>query len=197
MSVWSRETPFVAWLPTMARRAMWTTPFFSPVMMAVRSLRSGSFGKAPRHLDEEPPVDLPDDLEVARKEMTHELVRPGFERFRQDSVVRVADGAGRDLPCIVPLEALFVHEDPHELGDRDGRVGIVQLNGDLFGKGVVGLVELLVSAEHVAQGGCHEEVLLLEAELLAREGIVVRDRGPSRCSRCCSCPPPPSRSRRC
>ena len=36
-------------------------------------------GKPSRHLDKEPPVDLPDDLEVAGEQVPHQLLRPRLD----------------------------------------------------------------------------------------------------------------------
>jgi hypothetical protein len=39
-------------------------------------------------------------------------------------VIGVVENLGNDAPSQVPFELLFVDEDPHELRDSDGRVGI-------------------------------------------------------------------------
>lgn len=38
---------------------------------------------------------------------------------------------GYDGPGARPAEAVLVHEQPHELGDRERRVRVVELEGDL------------------------------------------------------------------
>mmetsp|Transcript_12733 Transcript_12733/g.53542 ORF Transcript_12733/g.53542 Transcript_12733/m.53542 type:complete len:680 (+) Transcript_12733:784-2823(+) len=119
------------------------------------------------HLLQEAPVDVVDDLHVARQQLLHELHRPLLERLGQHGVVGEGEDARGDRPRRGPAEALVVHEHAHELGHADGRVRVVELDGHLVGELVEVLVVLLVAADHVLDGGADEEVLLLEAQLLA------------------------------
>ena len=86
------------------------------------------------HLAEETPVDLVDDGEVARQQALEQLHRPGLQRLRQQRVVGVAEGRLRHLPGLVPGDGVLVDQDAQQLGDGDGGVGIVELDGDLLGE---------------------------------------------------------------
>lgn len=99
------------------------------------------------------PVDLVDDVQVTRQQVFEEVHRPAFQGFRQDGVVGVGAGPNHDVPgleslafrlpiqleaniCsqyqyLLPAELLQVHQDPHQLGDGQRRVGVVQLDGHL------------------------------------------------------------------
>ena len=68
-------------------------------------------------------VDQIDDLHVARQQPLHQRNRPAFERLGQKRVVGVGEGRLRDLPGLVPFEAVEVDEDAHQLGDGDRRDG--------------------------------------------------------------------------
>ena len=46
-------------------------------------------------------------------------------------MVGVGAAAGGDGPGLLPGHGLLVTQDPHQLGDRHGRVCVVQLDGDL------------------------------------------------------------------
>lgn len=35
------------------------------------------------------------------------------------------------IPHIIPCQLLLVHQDPHQLGNGHGRVGVIQLDGHL------------------------------------------------------------------
>jgi hypothetical protein len=58
-----------------------------------------------------------------------------------------------------------VDEDPHQLRDRDRRVGVVELDRVLLRELVEGLVDLLVAADDVRDRAGDEEVLLLQAQI--------------------------------
>ena len=75
---------------------------------------------------------------------------------------------------------MLVHEDAHELGDGEDRVGVVELDGVVLGEaGQVGAVVTHVVVNDFLQGGGAEEVLLAHAQDLALErGVVgVQDAG--------------------
>ena len=112
------------------------------------------------------------------------LGRPHFQGFRQQGVAGVVEGLGGDGPGGVPVVAVLIDEDAHELGDADHRMGVVELEGDLVYEG--GQIRLVLArvedADGVMDGGGHEEVLLFETQRLAglhvlrvvRTNLVVR-----------------------
>ncbi len=126
------------------------------------------------HVVEEVVVDPVDDLEVPRQQPPEHLDRPHLERLGQQRVTRVGEALLRHGPGIGPVEALLVDEDPHELRDRDDGVGVVELEDDPVGE----LVQVEVLRQHlvdeVVQRAGHEEVLLLEPQLLALWRRVLR-----------------------
>ena len=131
-------------------------------------------GVSPRHLGEEAPVDLVDELEVAREETPQQPDRPDLERLGEDRVVRVGERGDADLPGSIPLQPLAVDQDPHQLRDRQGRVGVVELDGHLIRQALDRRVLDRVAPEDVLDRGRDEEVLLLEPELLALGDVVLR-----------------------
>ena len=46
-------------------------------------------------------------------------------------MVRVEERVGRDLPRLVPRDVLLVDEDAHELGDRERRVRVIELDSHI------------------------------------------------------------------
>ena len=127
-------------------------------------------------LAQETSVDLVDDLEVAREEALHHRNGPLLKRLGEDRVVRVAGRAARDVPGLVPLHALLVHEHAHELGDDERGMRLVQVDEGLVRqlRPVGGAVVLHEAAQDVRERAAREEVLLAEAQLLAGHRVVVR-----------------------
>ena len=121
---------------------------------------------------EEAGVDLVDDLQMARQHLLHQAHRPALQGLRQQGMVGVAEGAGGDVPGLLPRQIRLVHEVAHQLGHRHGGMGVVELDGVLLGKGVPVRVVLAVAADDVAHRAGDQEVLLDEAQLLARVGGV-------------------------
>jgi hypothetical protein len=66
-----------------------------------------------------------------------------------------------------------IDQQAHKLGDGDAGVRVVQLDGIGLVEGMDRSAPLRVYANHVLQRAGREEVLLLEAEDLARHGLVV------------------------
>ena len=94
----------------------------------------GSLGPAAATNLEMPGVDLVDDLKVAGKNALQHVDGPAFQGLREQGVVGVGKGLRDDAPGLLPLELLLVHEDSHELGDAEGRVGVVKLDSHLHGR---------------------------------------------------------------
>ena len=123
---------------------------------------------------QEAAVDLVDDLEVAGEKTLHHRNGPLLERFLENRVVRVAGRAARQVPRLVPVEALVVDEYAHELRDDERRMRVVELDEHLLRKRVPAVVRLAEAPQDVSQRARDEEVLLTEAELLALRRVVVR-----------------------
>ena len=66
-------------------------------------------------------------------------------------------------------------QQPDELGDGHGGMGIVELHGDELAEAPkIAVAGGFVGAQDVLQGRAREEVLLLDAQTLALDGAVVR-----------------------
>ena len=132
-------------------------------------------GEHRRDLPQEAPVDLVDDLEVAGQEALHHRDRPLLERLGEDRVVRVAGRAARDVPGLVPLHALLVHEHAHELGNDERGMRLVQVDERLLRqlRPVGGAVVLHEAAQDVRERAAREEILLAQAQFLAGHRVVV------------------------
>ena len=121
-------------------------------------------------------VDLLDDLKVTRQQLADQGGRPHFQSFRKQCVAGVVEGLVGDGPSGIPVVAVLVDQDAHELRDADHRVGVVELEHDLVRQR--GQVRVLLArvehADRVVDGRGDEEVLLLEAQLLALRGGILR-----------------------
>ena len=97
-----------------------------------------------------------------------------LQRLGQQGVVGVGEGRAGDLPGLVPVHAVLVDQQAHQLGHGDRRVGVVELDGELLVEARPGRpASLDAGADHVLQRAGDEEVLLLQPQLLARLGLVV------------------------
>mmetsp|Transcript_1099 Transcript_1099/g.3058 ORF Transcript_1099/g.3058 Transcript_1099/m.3058 type:complete len:928 (+) Transcript_1099:706-3489(+) len=119
-------------------------------------------------------VDDLNDLHVAGQHLAHDLDGPLLQRLGHDGVVGVVEALGDDAPRVVPGQALHVHQQAGQLRHRNGGVRVVQLEARLLGQQVpLRAVLGLEAGHHVLQRGGHEEVLLLQAQLLALVRAVV------------------------
>ena len=100
-------------------------------------------------------VDLENDLQVAREDLLHQRDGPLLERLGQQSMVGIRDGAPREIPRAIPRKILLVDEDPHQLGHRERRVRVVELDRDLVGEVVDLPLAMAEAAQDVADRACH------------------------------------------
>ena len=76
-------------------------------------------------------VDLKDELEMTGHDLLEKSHAPLLERFGQQGVIGVGEGARDNGPGLVPRHAVFVMEQALQLDDGDGGMGVVELDGDL------------------------------------------------------------------
>jgi hypothetical protein len=108
-------------------------------------------GVALTEIVEKPAVDLIDDFERAWQQAPEERQTPGLERFRQERVVRIGQCAPGDVPSLVPRHLPLVDQEPHQLGDRDRRMGIVQLRREHVREPLRRFALEVEQAQHVLQ----------------------------------------------
>src|SRR4028118_1171336 len=88
-------------------------------------------------------------------------------------MVGVGEGVLGDVPGSVPTQLIPIHQKPHQLGNSNGGVCVIQLDGYLL----VELVKILVVSplviDDVLERTADEEILLLQSQLFALGGIVV------------------------
>ena len=111
---------------------------------------------------------------MARQQPFEQGQRPAFQRFGQQGVVGVTDRGAGDVPCFVEVQSMLVLEQPHQLGHRDGRVGVVQLDRRLVGQGADVAVILHVAADDVLNACRREEELLPQPQFLPCRGRIRR-----------------------
>ena len=130
------------------------------------------------HLGQEVLVDTIDDAHMARQERLDQSDRPGFQRFRHQGVVGIGEDPLTLRPGRCPEHAMLVTEQAHQLGDSDGRVCVVEVDGDLVGQIVEMVVLFQVVEDDVLQGGGDEEVLLPQAEFATGRRTIIRIEDP-------------------
>ena len=119
-------------------------------------------------------VDAVDDLQVARQQPFEQFERPGLERFRQQRMVGVGQRGHGDLPRFVPAEIMEIDQYPHQLGDGEAWMGVVELHRDLGCQAAQLAVGGEVPLDQVLQGGRDEEIFLAKPQLAPRRTFVVR-----------------------
>ena len=119
-------------------------------------------------------VDQVDDLHVARQQPLHQRHRPALQRLGQERMVGVGEDLLGDLPRLLPVDAVEVDENAHQLGDGDRRMRVVELNRGVVGQGA-DVAELFdVATDEIEQRGRSEEIFLPQPQLLAGRGRVAR-----------------------
>ena len=112
---------------------------------------------------EQTAVDLEDDLQVARQHHFEPRQRPFLQGFGQQRVIRVRQRPLREAPGLIPSEMRVIQQDAHQLGDRQRRMRIVELDGDFFRKRAPIGVALPEAAHEIGQRAGDEKILLHEA----------------------------------
>ncbi|MNO99241.1 hypothetical protein D3C76_910070 [compost metagenome] len=111
-------------------------------------------------------IDQVDNLHVPRQHALHQAYRPGFQGFGQQGVIGIGQRLDGDLPGAVPLNAVFIDQQTHQLGNGDRRVRVVELDSCLVGQVEQRVVHVAVAAKQILQRRGNEKILLAQAQLL-------------------------------
>ena len=136
-------------------------------------------GECGAHFVEEAAVNLEDDLEMPREQRAEEIDRPLLQRLGEQRVIRVGESRARHGPRFFPAERVLIHEQAHQLRDRDRGMRVVELHGPFFMERRGRAAEQRVDAQHVLKRATGEKELLLEPQFLARGALRHSDRAPS------------------
>ena len=117
-------------------------------------------------------VDLLDDGVDAGELQAEQVLIPGLQSLGQNGVVGVGADAGDHVPGHVPGIEVFVNENTHQLGDAQGRMGIVEVDSHLLGQIIQGAINRHMVTDDGLDGCRAKEILLGQAEQLAL-GVVV------------------------
>ena len=119
-------------------------------------------------------IDFKDELEVARQDPLKQGHTPSFECLRQQRVIRVTERPRDDRPGLLPRQTVFVDQDAQQLHDGDGRMRVVELDGNLVREVVPGICRLFsVAADDVPERTGDEEILLHQTQLPSVLRLVV------------------------
>ena len=118
-------------------------------------------------------VDFLDKHVDAGQQMLEHIHRPGLQCLRQDGVVRIGHRIANRSPGFVPLHAHLIQEQAHQLGHHQGRMGIIDMDGNALAE-LAHIAPGLLVVAHDALHPCRDhEVLLDQAELTALIGAVI------------------------
>ncbi len=130
-------------------------------------------------LFQKPAVDLRGDGVDPGHLLLVELHAPALQGLAHHGVVGVGQGAAGDIPGIVPVKVVLIQQQAHQLGHAQGRMGVVDVDGDLFGQVFQGAVGLEMLSQNGLQRGGAQQILLLQPQPLALDMVVggVKDLG--------------------
>ena len=125
------------------------------------------------HLIQMPAIDLVHNFKMPRQQGTKQAPRPLLQSLGQQCVVGIRERMLCHAPCGFPLHGVFIHQQAHQFGHRDGRMRVVHLNGEVAVQ--VGQRALLVhlNLQNMLQAAGDKEELLLQAQLLSLKAFVV------------------------
>ncbi len=113
------------------------------------------------YFTQEAGIDLENDLKKTRKELAEKTYRPFLQSLRKQGMVGVRHGRTGNLPRLVPRHVVFIHQDPHQLRNGDGRMRVIQLENVLFSEmREVASVMVNPCSDHILKTGTGQEILL-------------------------------------
>ncbi len=112
-------------------------------------------------------IDFKNNLQMTRQDFTDHIYRPGFQRLAHQRVVGVGEDLTHHLECVVPGKLMLIDQQTHQFRDRQHRVGVVQVDGDLIREVIESLMHFPVTVKDILHGGRYQKILLTQAQLAA------------------------------
>ena len=131
-----------------------------------------------RNFPEETEIDLVNDFQMTRKKFFQNIHGPFLKRFAHERMIRVVEGLRADIPRFIPEEVLLIDQETHQFGNRESRMGIVQLDHIVFREIFQGCTGKFDSGDDILKGRAHKEILLFQTQFLAFIVVVVRIEDP-------------------
>ncbi|MNZ87973.1 hypothetical protein D3C78_1068520 [compost metagenome] len=119
-------------------------------------------------------VDLFDDGEVARQQAAYQFLIPALQRLRHQGMVGVGEGLAGDGPGGIPLQLMLIQQNAQHFRNGDGRVSIVQLDHFVLRQVFNLAARQMVLTQNIRHRTGALEVLLHQAQALARLVVVIR-----------------------
>ena len=112
------------------------------------------------HLGAEAVVDFPDNLINPGQPLAEEILRPAFQCLGHHRVIGVRHRTANQPPGILPGITAFIQQNTHKFGDRQGGVGIVDMNGGAVRQVIQGAELGQMPPHDVLDRGGNQEILL-------------------------------------
>ena len=110
---------------------------------------------------------------MTRQQLLEPHQRPFLQGFGQQRVVRIRQRPLREVPGLLPPQVRFIQQDAHEFRHRQGRMRIIELDGDFLWQCAPVGVTAPEAPHQIGQRTGNEEILLHETQSLAHAGRVV------------------------
>ena len=123
-------------------------------------------------------VDVVNDLHVTGQYPFQEIDRPRFQGFGHQGVVGVRENARTQAPRQRPWNMMYIHQQAHQFGNRNGRVGIIEMNSHFIRQLLHTGMFLEIASQQILQRSADEEVFLAQAQFAAQCAGVVRVQHP-------------------
>ncbi len=102
----------------------------------------------------------------------HQGLGPAFQSLGENGMVGVRHGLGGNAPRFVPIHAGIIDKNPHQLGNDQRRMGIVDLNDVLLMEVLQRPVSVQMLGGNGLNGSRNQEILLFQPERLPLHMIV-------------------------
>src|SRR5208282_1735387 len=110
------------------------------------------------------PIDLVNDLQMARHDSFKQAHRPSFQRFRQKRVISICDRGAGNLPRNRPLQIVLVDENAHQLRNSQCGMSVIELNSHLRWESTEVFTTSGESPYYIVHRAGHKEIFLQQPE---------------------------------
>jgi len=101
------------------------------------------------------------------------IQRPFFHGLGQQGVIGVTERPAGNIPGLVPIQVMDIHQQPHQLRYGNRRMCIVKLGLKVLIKIIQAVIYEQMDSNHVLHGAGDKKILLFQPQFFALELFII------------------------
>ena len=110
---------------------------------------------------------------MSGQQVAEQVNLPFLHGLGQQGVVGITERFAGNVPGLVPVIEMDIHQEPHQLRNCHRWMGVVKLNDKVIIEKIEIVMGKKMNTDHILQGAGNKEVLLFQAQPFALKHLII------------------------